>query len=321
LGGTVPGVDTPTRSKSVKRDAPPAIPRYTLYGETSPATEDWFANVELLADRCRQRGWKIAPHSHDRFGQLVYVRSGRGLFIVDDRVIPFESPCVLLAPINAVHGFSYEDDTDGWVVTVAEYYLRHLAERAAPFSSLWAAPAVFALPRDGDDAGELRDAICKLERELEQRAPSYRIAAEIQISSIFLTLTRLLAGAGPDIEDLRSNQARIVEDYRQLLERHYQHGWKIGRFASELGLSLAQLRAACDAVAGKGPSKMLQARLLSEAKRNLLFTDMTVEQIAYWLGFSDPAYFARFFRKEAGQPPAAFRRAMRRSELDQIESA
>src|SRR5258707_9943947 len=54
--------------------------------------------------------------------------------------------------------------------------------------------------------------------------------------------------------------------------------------------------------------RVLEERLVLEAKRNLTYTNMTVAQIAYYLGFMDPAYFSRFFSKLAGESPAAFRK-------------
>ncbi len=288
------------------------VPRYHLYGDTKASAEEWFANVEPLGERCRLSGWRIAPHSHPDFGQLVYVRSGRGVMAVDDKAIAFESPCVILVPSNCVHGFSYDQDTDGWVVTIADYYLRHFNSRMPPFATLWSAPDVLALSRDGEDFCDLPSAILKLECELAERDVSYMIAAEVQLMSILLVLLRRREPQPVCVEGGARSQTRIVDDYRALIERHYQHGWKMTQFAAELGVSLAQLRSACDAVAGVAPLKLLQARILSEAKRSLIFGDMTIEQLAYWLGFSDPAYFARFFRKEAGEPPAAFRAKMRR---------
>ncbi len=52
--------------------------------------------------------------------------------------------------------------------------------------------------------------------------------------------------------------------------------------------------------------------MLLEAKRTLSYTNMTVAETAYYLGFADPAYFSRFFSKHAGQSPAAFRKRMAR---------
>lgn len=78
-----------------------------------------------------------------------------------------------------------------------------------------------------------------------------------------------------------------------------------------MGVSLVQLRTACAAAAGQSPAKLIHARVIVEAKRNLIFGDMTMEQIAYGLGFSDAAYFTRFFRKEVGPTPSQFRIAAR----------
>jgi AraC family transcriptional activator of pobA len=52
---------------------------------------------------------------------------------------------------------------------------------------------------------------------------------------------------------------------------------------------------------------VIHARIITEAKRNLIFGDTSMEQIAFSLGFSDAAYFTRFFRKEVGQTPSQFR--------------
>ena len=61
-------------------------------------------------------------------------------------------------------------------------------------------------------------------------------------------------------------------------------------------------------VTGKTPMRVLEERLVLEAKRNLTYTNMTIAQIAYYLGFTDPAYFSRFFSKLCNESPAAFRK-------------
>jgi AraC family transcriptional activator of pobA len=52
---------------------------------------------------------------------------------------------------------------------------------------------------------------------------------------------------------------------------------------------------------------MLQLRLLIEAERQLRYTSMPVAQVAFYLGFDDPAYFSRFFMRRMGLTPRAFR--------------
>ena len=58
---------------------------------------------------------------------------------------------------------------------------------------------------------------------------------------------------------------------------------------------------------GRTAGACVRDRLALEAKRLLLHTDMTAAEVADRLGFGDPAYFARFFRREAGSPPSAYR--------------
>jgi AraC family transcriptional activator of pobA len=85
-------------------------------------------------------------------------------------------------------------------------------------------------------------------------------------------------------------------------------GLTITQYAKSLNVTRAQLRAASLEITGKPPVRVLEERMLLEAKRTLTYTNMTVAEIAYYLGFSDPAYFSRFFRKLAGEAAAAFRK-------------
>ncbi|MNE89947.1 Transcriptional activator NphR [compost metagenome] len=62
-------------------------------------------------------------------------------------------------------------------------------------------------------------------------------------------------------------------------------------------------------MAGQSALQIIHQRLLLEAKRNLIYTNMTVSQVSDSLGFSDPTYFSRFFRRLGGQSPKAFRTA------------
>ena len=72
--------------------------------------------------------------------------------------------------------------------------------------------------------------------------------------------------------------------------------------------SEAALRKACVRVAGQSPTQLIHSRMLIEAERQLRYTGMSITQIAYYLGFEDPAYFSRFFAKGMGASPRSFRR-------------
>jgi AraC family transcriptional activator of pobA len=286
-------------------------PRFLLYGE-APTTEDrWIANVEPLADRCRDVGWSISPHSHSDFFQIVIVRSGGGEMTSDDTKLPFESPCVLCVPAKHIHAFDYERHTDGWVLTIAGHFAAQLVQRLPELSQVTTAPQIIRLDRQGDEIEKLAVALRGLDRELKQRAIGYLQGAEVHLWTLLLTLLRRAQAQGEP--PTRRVAPKLVEGFQALVEARYRQNPALPDLASELCVSAAHLRAACVRTLGLSPIQILHERLMREAKRELLFGEMTVEQLSYWLGFASAGYFTRFFKRRAGVSPGEFRTAQRKT--------
>jgi AraC-like DNA-binding protein len=99
----------------------------------------------------------------------------------------------------------------------------------------------------------------------------------------------------------------LVQRFRGLVERDFAHRHRVSDYAAELGVSPGHLNTLCRTQLRQSASARIHGRLVLEARRLLLYSDLTVAQIADRLGFGDPAYFSRFFRREAGTAPTAFR--------------
>ena len=106
---------------------------------------------------------------------------------------------------------------------------------------------------------------------------------------------------------MRGPRAEIVARFRQAIETGIHKGWRIADYARHLDVSVSMLRGACLKVARKPPLRLIEDRILLEAKRLLLYSDMTIAETAYSLGFDDPAYFSRVFSRNVRQSPRAFR--------------
>ena len=111
----------------------------------------------------------------------------------------------------------------------------------------------------------------------------------------------------PDSRDERNRH--LLGGFIRLVEQHYREHLTVETFAHRLGLSSVHLNTLCRQLAGQTALQIIHQRLLLEAKRNLIYTNMTISQVSDSLGFSDPTYFSRYFRRLSGLSPNAFRRA------------
>ncbi|BEU98714.1 helix-turn-helix domain-containing protein (plasmid) [Acidovorax sp. DW039] len=285
------------------------VPQVRLYVEKPGALQSpWLVNVGHVTEGGRR---KTAPHAHPSYGQVIYVRNGRGLLNLEGISVPFEAPCALLLPHDCVHGLDYEIDVDRWVITMEETYLAQINSKLPEFIQLWSEPRVITLSHNPEAPNEFYHLIRRLEREIRARMIGHVAGTEALLTAVLLTLVRGIRMEQIDREGATRQAIRLADRFRELVHQHFRENLRLQNYASKMAVSPTQLRAACVAATGMSPTKMIHARLITEAKRNLIFGDMSIEQIAYGLGFMDTAYFTRFFRKEVGQSPSQFRAAAR----------
>ena len=221
----------------------------------------------------------------------------------DATILPFEAPCLLIVPSNVVHGFQYRAGAEGSVVTISDLYLQDLLRREAEFRTLFACPR--ALPHKPD---QFDRSLQELSRELSWTAPGHASAVEALLISMLVSAVRLIHEAVV-LEQPHGAAAALVARFREAVEANYRTNTQVECFAQSLGVSAKRLRAACLRAAGTTPLRIIQDRLLVEAKRLMLYSNMTVAETAYYLGFDDPAYFTRFFARGCGASPRSFRKS------------
>jgi len=95
----------------------PAIPQFHLYGESESFADPGFVHIETIESRSRRNDWEISPHRHQRMDQLLILRSGGVTVRIDAAEEWREGPLAIYVPAMTVHGFVFDAEVDGDVLS------------------------------------------------------------------------------------------------------------------------------------------------------------------------------------------------------------
>jgi AraC family transcriptional activator of pobA len=281
------------------------VPTYELYGEHQLWPTPDLVHCESIADRSRLHDWQIRPHRHHGLLQWLHLRRGRARVVLDDARFDIPGGRVVVVPQLCVHGYEFSAEAQGSVVTLAYPLIDRLGRDAEQAWSALAAPGVYKLGRGADDAHAAM-AFAAVAREYRGHAPHRGLLLEAALASILVWLERHAAHSAAE-RGAQSSGQRHFRRFRQLVEEHYAERWSIERYAAQLGITAAHLNALCRQWAERSALDLVHERIVLEARRSLVYTSMTVSVVSYSLGFADPAYFTRFFKRRVGLSPREFR--------------
>jgi AraC family transcriptional activator of pobA len=286
-----------------------SVPVFRLYGEAETSPDAEFLHIEPLSARGELLGWEIGRHTHRGLYQAVFLFDKSGQSVLDNRVAEAKAPCAIVVPPGVVHAFQFLPDTEGYVLTLAASWAGPKgADRASSFfDGLTSEPAVIDLE---DDAAACSMLLDRLMCETRERRPGYGFVSEWLAASVLMMLARRRMALDSAIraDDPRTD---VFARFRMMVEAHFTEHWPVSRYAQMLATSESRLDRICRSLAGHSAFEVLQNRLLLEARRKLVHVGAPVSGLAYELGFEDPAYFCRFFKRHTGRTPTEWRREQR----------
>jgi AraC family transcriptional activator of pobA len=282
-----------------------------LYGEVSTETSAGRPNAEylyseLLETRSQSFDWVILPHIHARLFQVFLIKSGQFDFQEATRTRQLTGPCLLLIPPTALHGFTYNADVRGRILTLSDVLVDNLFPDTSPLVTMLESLQCITIFQEPYSAQRVSELIEAIDNELFDDQPEKRLMLHVGLQQLFLVFFRLWqhnSEAGGQQNNLS------LQYFRKFQQRVRQVGTShtITQFADDLAITPVHLNRICQAVAGKSASQLVQEHVLDEARKYLTYTTYSVSEIAYLLHFEYPNYFAKFFRKHTGLSPTEFR--------------
>ncbi|MWD28409.1 helix-turn-helix domain-containing protein [Aquicoccus sp. SCR17] len=272
------------------------IQTYNLFGEQGDLPD--VVHCETIAARSRLHDWELGSHRHARLHQVLCLTRGGGEAELEGRSHPLRAGRMINVPVGLVHGFRFTPGTEGHVVTLPTEMVDEVLEPSEGLGRVLSRAAVLPAP------GRITRLMAAIAEAHAGRA--FARAQELRaLAALLLGLVarEMAAEQGAEAAPVPA----LLTRFEALLEAHFAEHWSVARYADALAVSPTHLSRVTRAATGRPATALIEERLVREARRSLVYTNLPVQRIAFELGFNDPAYFSRVFARATGRSPRAFR--------------
>jgi AraC family transcriptional activator of pobA len=287
-----------------------ALPLFHLYGDPPDDQAFDFIHIETIASRSSIHEWTIRAHRHRNLFQILLIERGGGTMTFEAAALAFAAPAAILVPSTVAHGFRFEPNvTNGWVLSFTEDVAGGIAGNAGDALARLRALAAQPIIPIGEEIERARlSRLCAdLNEEHSLPREGYRLAMRGLLILIAVEVARLAASrARTGVVTLKPADATVAQ-LRNLVDESFRTQRQLGYYAAKLGMTVDRLNDHVKRATGVTAGHLIRQRMLSEAKRQLVFTTEPIQDIAEELAFADASHFARFFRKQTGTTPHEFR--------------
>ncbi len=249
------------------------------------------------------------------YHSLICIQEGRGEAQVETEKYAYVENSVFACTPYQPFMFQPNEVTKGVVVNFHPNFFcihKHHTEIACDgvlFNNVYEFPF---LQINADEKFTLQSIFNEMEKDIQQHSLATNEAILSYLKLFLINCSRIKKRNYPEVQlDDTQNQERFVlQQLKNHIETHYKTLHSTKEYANLLHISPNALTKIVKSAYSKTPSTMIAERIVIEAKRELYLTDKTVEEIATELGYEDPFYFSRFFKKQTSVSPAIYRKTV-----------
>lgn len=238
-------------------------------------------------------------HAHTYSELLVFLKGG-GIHNINFTEYPLKDGSAHLLSAGSIHWMERDPGSEGFIIVFKEQFLFKLQEfnPDLPYITLLGTSRVMDFsPKELEDLKSLM-------KELKESI--YKKQTILPLIGHFFTKLALHLAKEP-AESMPVPPGGLIADFYRLLQQHYREKLPAYQYAAMLHISPRLLNLKLKEVTGKTVAALQSERLLEEAKRMLIGTDLPMKKITDALGFSEPPHFMHWFKKQTGLTPASFR--------------
>lgn len=252
------------------------------------------------------------PHKHN-FQEIIFIKSGEGKHLIDDKVYHLEPGTFYLIGKGQVHEFIEGRNLKGFLIRFLDNFIPPSTINTNDALNSTLLGSIVSTNKLNIPSPEIKyyeDILAILHYEFNDNELDYSKTKIIQhlLLALLSKLERRLRSLSKEkIVKTVDTDTKMYHSFLLLIEENYKKFHEINFYVSRLRVNKRKLAFICKTFSQKTPKQILNERLMVEAKRLLLYTAQSSKEIAFELGYDDPAYFSRFFKKYNGLSPRAFK--------------
>ncbi|NNE26890.1 MAG: helix-turn-helix domain-containing protein [Saprospiraceae bacterium] len=253
------------------------------------------------------------PHRHT-FQEIIFLKSGKGQHFIDGQIFQLEANTIYLIGQGQVHYFQKGEKLKG-------YLLRYKENLLPPQLTFYSKDYSLVQMLTNSNALSLSKADVRLfdanftELYNEHLKLNSNSSSDIEQLILLTILSRIKQKIRTAYEQSMRNTSDsndgIVSRLVLLIEDNYKAHHDLPFYHKKLGISNRKLLSVTQDKVGITPKQLINQRLMTEATRLLKFTDLSLKEISYELGYTEPAYFSRLFKRKMHVSPKAYREKMK----------
>jgi AraC family transcriptional regulator, transcriptional activator of pobA len=268
--------------------------------ETFKVKEKISSNTTFKIAPFRKHIRQTEPHKHKNYFEIIFLWAGSGIHLIDSTKYEISPPTIFILKKNQIHAWNITKEPEGYVIIIKDEFIENTrdTELKVLFHLFW---SIEHLALRKDTVG-IRSLFENLHSEFTSEQRFSKMVVEGLLKSI---LGKLL-----QYQYLYNIDNKYIDIYAQFIEliiTNKTNTRNLINYAGQLNVSVQVLNDICKNATGKSAKKMIDEFTISDAKRYLEFSNLTISEIAFKLQFNDSSYFVKFFKKHEGITPSLYR--------------
>ncbi|TVZ56442.1 transcriptional regulator, AraC family [Lutibacter sp. Hel_I_33_5] len=239
---------------------------------------------------------------------IYWIQEGKGTYNIDFESYTFDDNVLFFLSPGQVFSVDSEKIKTAYKLSfVRDFYCiqthdKEVACNGVLFNNIYETPFVKPCAKDTEKLNFILESLIE---EFQQNETAQYDMLQSYLKQFIIHAVRVQKENHVLKED---TETRLFKDFSLLVEQNFKKLHSVTEYANRLGVSPKSISKHFQKLGTKTPLEFIKNRILLEAKRQLVYTNKTVKEIAFELGFNDPAYFTRFFTKAISKSPLQFKK-------------